>query len=269
MIELPSIVIAIWGAEKTWKSSMALSFPKPLYHFDLDVGGFARAVWRLSPEDIAAITSKSFPTPLQLEKLLGAQKDKVTLRFPRKIIGIKEVWQKFVLDFVDAVQKPEIKTIVIDSGTQLWSIAHQGYLQELQERQLAVSPGLDENKLREKLLPVEYGEPNSRMRSIIYSARSHTKHLVITHYPRDVYAQRVGQQGIEEYKTGEIEPDGFKDTQKLVDIVVVTEQSRNGEVFAKITRCGLPGLGTKATGLTLPEPSYKGIMDLAKAMSGS
>ena len=32
------MIVAIWGSEKTCKTTMALTFPKPLYHFDLDVG---------------------------------------------------------------------------------------------------------------------------------------------------------------------------------------------------------------------------------------
>jgi hypothetical protein len=284
------MICALWGPEKSWKTTMALTFPKPLYHFDLDVGGFDRAAWRLDTNDIE---SKSYPTPIQLEKLMGQQKEGPTIRFPKRVIGIKEVWQQIVMDFVAAVNRPEIKTIVIDSATQLWTIDHRGYLQELQERQLQkflfdkegkritnrTEDNFDPNEFRERLQPIEYAEPNDRMRTLIYTARSFGKHLVLTHYPRDVYKQRVTDRGIEDYKSGDIEPDGFKDTQKLVDIVIWVETSEqdvviNGKksgkqtvVRATITKCGLEGLGTAAMGLYV-EPSYDGILKLQEAMRG-
>ncbi len=257
------MITALWGKEKSWKTTMALTWPKPIFHFDLDVGGYDRAAWRLNTDDIE---SKSYPTPIQMEKLMGQVKDGVTIKFPKKLLGIKEVWQQIVIDFVAAVSRPEIQTVVMDSATQLWSLCHRGRLQELQEVQVAKSKGnISDNDLRERLQPIEYAEPNDRMRTLIYTARSYGKHLVLTHYPRDVYGQKVTERGIEDYKTGDIEPDGFKDTQKLVDIVIWVETDNTGEVSAKITRCGLEGLGTKAVGLAI-EPSYQGIIDLQESM---
>jgi len=242
---------------------MSLSFPKNLYHMDLDVGGFDRAIWRMN--GVEGITSKPYPTPIQLEKLMGVQKQQSTIRFPKKILGIKEVWQAIVIDYVAAVNNPDISTIVIDSGTQLWSICHRARLQELQEIQANKGGArFNENDFREKLQPIEYGEPNDRMRTLIYTARSYGKNLVITHYPKDVYAQRAGDRGIEEYKTGALDLEGFKETERLVDIVIWVETIK-GEARASITKCGLEGLGTKAEGLAI-EPSYQGILDLREAM---
>lgn len=254
------MIAALWGDEKSWKTTMALTWPRPLAHFDLDVGGFDRAKWRLDTE---GITSKSYPLPIQIEKMMGAQTDGVSVRFPKRVIGYKEVWQQIVIDFVEVCKNPEIETIVMDSATQLWSICHTSLLQEKQEIQLSKNPRLPDHELREKLQPVEF--PNDRMRSIIYTARSSGKHLVLTHYPKFIYKEKVTDKGIESYKTDEITPDGFKDTQKLVDIVIWVETGKDGEVSAKITRCGLEGLGTKATGLAI-EPSYQGILDLQEAM---
>ena len=261
------MIIAICGEEKTWKTTMALSFPTPLFHLDLDVGGFDRAKWRIPTDNI---TSKSYPIPIQIEKLMGAQKQGVSVRFPKKVMGYKEAWQSIVVDFVEACQNPEMKSIVIDSSTQLWLICHTSLLQEKQEIQLSIKPGLHDADLREKLQPIEF--PNERMRSLIYTARSCKKNLILTHYPRDIYSQRVTDKGVEEYKTGETTVDGFKDTQKLVDLVVWLELKQNNktkkyETHARITKCGLEGLGTEAVGLEV-EPSYEGIVNLQKAMKG-
>ena len=50
------MIISLWGVEGCGKSSTGLSFPKPMFHLDLDLGGFERAVWRL--EDMAKKENK-------------------------------------------------------------------------------------------------------------------------------------------------------------------------------------------------------------------
>lgn len=278
------MIVGIWGPEKSWKSTFALTFPKPLRHFDLDVGGFDRAAWRIPTAELEQVVSKAYPTPIQMEKLMGQVKEGPTIRFPKKVVGVKEVWQQIIIDYVEACQDPNCMTIAFDSATQLWFICHRSYLQELQERQVyrflhnkegvripnRTEEHFPENDFREKLQPIEYAEPNDRMRSLIYTARSYGKNLVLTHYPRDVYAQRPTDRGIEEYKTGDVEPDGFKDTRKLVDIEIwvdtIVKGENAGTSFATITRSGLEGLGTLATGLRIV-PSYQGIIDLQRSMT--
>lgn len=272
MAELKQIIAAIWGTEGSGKTSMALTFPKPLKHYDLDVGGYDRAAWRIETE---GVTSTSYPIPLQTEKLMGARPEKsgsnVSVRFPRRVVGYKELWQQIVTDYVEDCKNTALKTIVIDSATQLWTVCHTSLLQEKQEIQLAAGIKETDPKFREKLLPIEF--PNDRMRSLIYTARSYGKNLVLTHYPRNIYKQRFDSKGeLVDYKSDELEPDGFKDTSKLVDLVVWTyTDSKDGNIVgrAKITvKCGVPGLGMTAVGLELPSPTYQGIVELREVISG-
>jgi len=279
------VIVALWGPEKSWKTTMALAFPKPLFHMDLDVGGFDRAAWRL-PEgtrilrcsikaDISKIdfsqydiVTKPYPLPIQMEKMLGAKEigkgEEATVRFPRKVIGYKEIWRQIVIDFVAACQSPLVQSIDPDSATQMWSICHTSLLQEKQEIQISQGMQVEDKLFRERLKPVEF--PNDRMRSIIYTARSSGKNLILTHYPKDVYADKVTEKGIEQYKTGAITPDGFKDTQKLVDAVIWVElDEKTNDVSAKFTKCAIEGLGTTAVGLTI-DPNYDGIAKLQEAL---
>ncbi len=307
------MIVSAWGREGDGKSSFGLSYPKPLFHLDLDVGGFERAIWRVvkeaekvgtklrvklceADEDIKKldwaewdIVSKPYPTPVQMEKLLGVgAEDSLTVRFPRQVTGVKEVWQSIVIDIVAAGQASLVKSIMPDSATQLWWICHTGYLQEKQEIQLGHGMKVNDPKFREKLQPVEY--PNDRVYSIIYTTKSFGKHLIMTHYPKDVYKERVGDKGIESYNTGEITPDGFKHTLKTDDIVIwcYTEtdkekqlMSMNGDdaemvdnpnynkpqPHAQVSlKCGLAGMGMSAVGKHLPTPSYEGLMELQADM---
>lgn len=302
------MIVSTWGIEGCGKSTYGLTYPKPLFHLDLDLGGFERAIWRIeeeakktgtplrikkcsAKEDIRKldwndwdIVSKPYVTPVQLEKMMGVQqKEGLSVRFPRQVEGVKEVWQEIVVDIVTVGQVPIVETIMPDSATQLWWLCHTSLLQEKQEIQIANKMSPMDDKFREKLQPVEF--PNNRMRDLIYTVRSFGKHMVMTHYPKDVYANKVGDKGIESYATGEVEPDGFKHTVTLDDIVIwcYTEIDKRREIIkgvenpdynkpvprAKISlKCGLSGMGIRAVGLELPSPSYEGLMELQSMMRG-
>ena len=302
------MIASIWAIEGAGKTSFGLSFPKPLFHLDLDVGGFERAVWRLEAEAKEAgkklrvkrcdageslekldweswdVVSKPYLAPIQLEKVLGIrQKQGLSVRFPRQVVGIKEVWQEIIIDIVTVCQVKFVKTVMPDSATQMWWLSHTGLLQEKQEIQIANGVKPEHKDFREKLLPIEF--PNSRMRDVIYTVRSFGKNLVMTHYPKDIYAERLSGERLESYRTGEIEPDGFKHTVALDDIVIwcYTELDKRKEIIkgapnpdynkpvprAKISlKCGLAGMGMKAVGLELPTPDYAGLMELQSMMRG-
>ena len=274
-------ITAICGDEGTGKTTMALTFPKPLRHFDVDVGGYRRAIWRLSSE---GVESKGYPRPIQVDKLMGTQGSPSTrISIPKKVEGMKEIWQDIVTDFVASCQDKAVKTIVLDSSTLLWNICHQSHLQELQERQIArwkadsktKNTPFDENDYRERLQPIEYGPANDRMRTILHTARSFGKNLVLVHYPTDEYgAIPDGKGGMTEGKTGAIIIDGFKETKKLVDLVVWTKISETivggvaeKSAVCKITKCGIEGMGLSAVGLEVTA-TYEGIINLKNLMQG-
>ncbi len=530
----------IWGKEGSGKSSLGLTWPKPLFHMELDLGGFDRASWRLPKdtrikrceigEDIKGINwadwdivTKPYPIPMQLEKMLGAQtvKDgnKVSIRFPRRVIGYRELWEDIIMDYVTACQVSGLKTIMPDSFTQQWKIClapstrilytdltwraigeakvgdkligfseyieptgrrrlrestieavkervnsaykilmdngasviasrehpwlkvmseriwdslsqawflkeqwvmteslrvgdslrfmckpwetdtsweagylaglydgegcvdspkaltlsqksdpvitslisalesrgfeskmydksskggytirihskdeilrflgsirpsrllpraaevwggrtvngdnhlativgiepvettelidiktstatfiaeglfshncHTAHLQDKQEIQISQGMKDTDSKFRERLTPMEF--PNDKMRSFLYTSTSFGKQLVITHYPTDVYANKVTDKGVESYATGELTPEGFKHTKELVDIIIWTYSDKN-QPRAKIgDKCGLAGMGMSACGLELPYASYEGLMELQEILRG-
>lgn len=265
-------IVAICGEEGTSKTTMGLTFPKPLRHYDIDVGGFRRAIWRLKPD---GIVSRSYPKPLQMEKLIGAVSTR--LAAPKKVEGVKELWQRIAQDFVTDCQDESVRTVVLDSATLFWNICHNSHLQELQERQLAIhrsefpNKPFDESRYRERLQPIEYGPANDRARTVLHTARSYQKNLVLIHYPTDEYGTDVDDKGRKvEVKTGRKIMDGFKETAKLADLVVWISIKNIDKVdtpMAKITKCGLEGLGLVAVGLEI-EATYEGIRNLQKTMRG-
>ena len=276
---------AICGEEGTGKTSMALTYPTPLRHMDIDVGGFRRAAWRLPKESSDAIITKTYPRPIQINKLLGqqTQANSPTVRFPKKVEGMKELWQQIIIDFVAYCQDPTVKTIVIDSATLLWNICHNSVLQEAQERQIVKhmkehrNIPFDENDYRERLQPIEYGPANDRMRTVLHTARTFSKNLVLTHYPTDLYGMIPdGKGGMTEGKTGTKILDGFKETDRLTDLIVWTsikETIATGGVktkypVAKITKCGIEKMGLSAVGMEIAA-TFEAFINLKNTMGGS
>ena len=257
-MDTPIQVLSIWGDNKTGKSTLALTAPKPMLHMDLDLG-FQRAAPRFQAEIASEeITTKRYPVPLQTR--------------PPRIYGIKEVWQTFQADLLKALESKTIKTVVVDTHTQLWEICRLGFLQEKQENQfypdgnmkkIEVNGKYIEQTLRERLLPIEYGEPNNRMRSIIYAARSMGKILVLTHYARDIYRQvMTADKGLVEQNlsatTGEREADAWKYVEGLCDIMVKTSVS----VAVPQAKVTLSGVGLSLVGVELTEPTYDKLVKL-------
>ncbi len=290
-------ITALCGDEGSCKTSMALSFPKPLSHLDVDVGGYARAAWRIDASDIE---THSFPKPLtdaDIAKMKGLVIDSKastrTAGVPKKIEGMKELWQNIIDQIVADALNSEIKTIVIDSATLHYKIGCDAYLQELQEKQLIrwrANPQtskmpFDENDYREKLQPIEYGQVYDRLQRIYHLARSYKKHLVLVHYPTDEYgAISDGKGGMTDGKTGKIIMDGYKDTAKFADVVmwlsikshmVATDpaNSKSQKIeekypVAKFTKCGIEKMGLKALGMEIPA-DYDSIINLRNLMGGS
>jgi hypothetical protein len=268
--------VAICGPEGSLKTTMSLTFPKRMSYFEIDIGSYRRASWRINTE---GIEYKSYSADLDENRLLGQIKVGTEIRLTKKVTGQKELWQSIVHDFVAAVRNPDINTIVIDSATLLWNICHQAHLQELQELQIAKNPSIRENELREKLQPTEYGPANEKMRTVLRTSSTFHKNLVLVHYPTDEYVDRVdGRTGeIKSMKSGAEVMDGFKETMKMVDFAVwntvktnssgVPERNKAGDpvVQCKIIKCGIPGMGVKAVGMVI-EPSFQAIMDLKNFM---
>lgn len=247
------MILAIRGPNKTCKTTLGLTFPKPLMHFDLDLG-FDRAAPRFKEDiDTGLIVSKRYPAPL---KVAISDKGEVTLRFSeRKVVGVRELWEEFTQDFIEALVGPQFKTLMIDTGTVLWEITHRAFLQEKQEAQKPED--INKQGLRERLLPVEYGEPNSRMRAVFHGCRTYEKNLVLTHFEREKIQEKLTDRGVVEERTGIFELDGFKHTGDIVDIQVATYLNKNVP-HCKVELCGL---AIAFQGAELEEPSYDKIVN--------
>lgn len=196
------MIFVLWGEDKSCKNTLALSAPKPLVDMELDIGGFERSRRNLPHLPIAdwhkqgLIRVEQYVMPFQIAEEFDPVKDIIR---PDKIVrGVKELFYQFAAGFIKNLKDPNVATIMVDTGTLLSEITAQGYLQELQEKQLPLKPngmGKDDKPLRTRLQQQEYTERNIRMRGFAYQAKAYKKHLVVTHHAADEYGMVRGKDG--------------------------------------------------------------------------
>lgn len=242
------MIVGIKGENKTGKTSLALSFPKPMLFMETDIGGYDRASYRF---DVSQVTRVQYMlTRDMILKRAGISKGFV--------VGFKELWQQICDDFDSACADPSIATIVIDSFPQLWEICHTAFRQEIEDKT---------GKIRERLMPQEYGTPNFRMKyGIVYAARSANKFLVLTHYMTNEYEDVFTEQGTQSKATGNRVAAGWSHIEKEADIMIETSlnvdrKTKQASNVGTVTLCGLT---REAVGLSLINPSwpdYSGIIE--------
>src|SRR3990167_11494303 len=132
------MIFSIWGEDKSCKTTLALTFPKPLVVMELDIGGFDRAIYRFQ-KDSKLITHEMYAIPLQIGNMpTDLNPAKLTVRPSKIIVGMKELFYQFLGKFIQHLTD-DTATIVIDTGTLLYELTCMAYLQEKQEIQLDTS----------------------------------------------------------------------------------------------------------------------------------
>jgi hypothetical protein len=213
---------------KSGKTFLALSFPKPLIIFSLDIG-IERVLRNLTPEEQAQITVKTYNIPI------------VDTMRPQPYA--QKFWREMTKDYEDALKLGTYKTIVVDTGTLLYELARHAYAEEL---------GI------KNLMPVMYGEVYTRLSALILKARLAGMNVVWTHYLREKY--------IDDKNTGELEMDGYKRAEGIVDMVITMQcvtkkvgSKVDNRIVATVDKCGFD---FKLNGTEIENCKYKDIIDL-------
>lgn len=258
------MIAVIGGEEKTGKTTFSLSFPKPLWYAEFDLGGFERAIYRFSAAERTQIVRTTFPVPLQA--LVAPNREGLT--HAKLVMGMRELWYKFLTEFNDACSNPNFQTLVLDTWFQVWEVNRLCVLQEKQESQLdpdgIFRPAKPGEKMRQQLQQIEYGEPNSRMRNLMFYARGMGKHLVLVTYDRDEYKPQLNEEGrIVEIRTGKKIYGGWAETMKHTDIALWTSLEYGANSVHPVAAITLPGLASlEKVGFILPDNSYQTLMQV-------
>jgi hypothetical protein len=252
-----TLIISYHGPEKSGKTTFGFTAPKPMLHLDFDMGR-ERAIHRFR----------------------SVEKDIITVPLPEPpgwVIGsgaATALWANFERIYDQGLRDTGIKSIFIDTGTQMWKANTQEYLENHVKR---VNPN------RIQLQQMEYRTPNDRMRSKILAARTCGKILMIAHYETDEREERWVPRpdgGVikETVKTGRKEHAGFGEMRNLTDmhLRVFTKMTHEMNVagvaqdrlvpYARIETPGWAPLN--AVGLEIAEPTYDLLVLMVKTMRG-
>jgi len=168
-------LVGFFGANGTLKTSEAMRWPHKVAIKDMELGS-GRA-WEIREAVEAGL--------VEVEEFQLPVKD-LSRRYS-KLTGQRELWNAFNDSMSTSMEDPEIRTVVIDTGTSLWQLIRDAYLQELQEAEIRKNPRTSENDLRKQLLQIEHGEPNRRMDHIVQMAKIHKKWVILIHHDTDQY----------------------------------------------------------------------------------
>lgn len=234
---LPSIT-TLYGPPGSTKTSLAITWPRPLVLYNFEGG--AKRAWRYREgiED-GSITERTFPLPHR----------SMTTRYER-LTGYMEAWQAITATLL--IDLPKFETAIWDTGTVVWAIDRDAWLQDIQQQTPA----------RKQLQVIEYGEPNRRITELFNLARAFQTNLVITHHETDEYTQLrdpLGNIIVDENNnpvsvpTGKKQPEGFKHTTALSDWVLKTSLSEDSVPSIKIEKSGY---GLHLRGVEIEWPTY-------------
>jgi len=224
------VIISLEGVRKTTKSTFGLSAPPKIVFFNFDLG-VDRVEPRYRPPE-GTVTVIDYGT------LAITNKKKQTA-------FVQKEWNRLLKEYNDALEDPEVQTVVFDTFTAVWELRRLAYLAELNDD--AEKKGESQ---RRNLMPQEYFIPNTDMKMILTQAKIHNKHLILIHHLKEVYKEGK--------PTGEMEADGFKYTGDLADVILQSNK-KDGKPVYTVKDCGLT---LRAEGLEIEEPTFQKVEEL-------
>lgn len=245
--DITELRLGIWGDIKTAKTSLALSFPKPLVHFDLDQS-LIRAAHRYATKFSIEQLSLYMPLITWMEAHGGQPPPdiisipyQIPIKWPgTKVHGMIAMWDAFVNDVMTAYSTPWVRSVSMDTGTMVWSVATTAHLERVQIT----------NPDRQNLIQIEYSRPNTELRGLYGGATTYHKNLCITHHVGGLYQDQLTSKGVEQMRVGDTW-DGFSKMGTLVDLVGRTYITKQNPMMAGGKPLIIPALRVDTCGLTL------------------
>jgi hypothetical protein len=163
------LVLALRGKEKQGKTHFALTAPGPIALFNQDVG-LEGVIHKFTSDKVIAVYEFG--------------------EYSTKVLADQE-WNRFLRAWQMCLARDDLRTIIMDTATDVWELARMAYLGKLT-----------------KVMPHNYTEVNSVFRKFIREVYDTDKNLILIMKQKPVY--------VNDTRTGEWEASGFSDTKYLV-----------------------------------------------------
>jgi len=168
------LIVSVEGPQKTGKTHQLLTAPDPIAFFDMDIG------------------TEGVVTKFPDKQVWVAQYDYHTLKGP-DISSIIAMWERMKANFLAMLVHPEVKTIGVDTGTEMWELIRMARLGKLTQ-----------------VMPHHYGPVNAEFRDLIRQSYASGKNVILIH--------KVKAEYVNDKRTGKLERAGFSDIGFLVQV---------------------------------------------------
>ena len=193
------LIMSVAALEKCGKTHFSLTAPAPLALLNFDEG-LEGVISKFSSRDVA-VSNFNLPNYSAVHDFdyLGT-------------------WERFKRSYAAALKHPKVRTIVVDTFTEVWELIRLARLGRISAK------------------PQHFGPINAEMRELIKGVYDTDKNLILLHKMRKVY---VGKMGSDDSSwNGEYEPAGFKDVPFLVQTNIRLRYDYEEETFTMdVTDC--------------------------------
>ena len=268
------MLLSIEGDEAVGKTTLAYSAPLPIVGFQFDMGA-DRAIYggrfnelfqgldiAMVPYEPQAevepvwqthdITVFEVPPPIQLGSV--------------RVKGYNRLWTYFVVRCAEALSDPAVKTVVIDTMTVARRVKADAYLESLQDASFdAKGEPILAKPLRERLIQIEYGNPNDAIRDIYSTAAGLKKNLGVVHHLTDERAELNVKGEIKQVLTGKRILEGLNHTYRFVDVAMRLTKVSGPTIVGEFLKCGYD---LAQEGTSMNNPTWDAIVNLIWMSSG-
>ncbi len=176
------IIMSVEAKEKSGKSNFALTAPSPHAYFDFDTG-------------LEGVIEKFIP---EKEVYVGEyRRDKSELLTQA---AWETMWKKFKGEYVQSLKVPAIRTVTLDTGTEMWELLRMAKFGKLTQ-----------------VMPNQYGPVNDEFREMVRVAYSSDKNVILLHKMKEEYVTDKAKPSIAN-RTGRYIRAGFNDVPYLVQM---------------------------------------------------
>lgn len=169
--------MALMGQVKNGKTHFALTAPTPMAYFNLD-NGLEGVVHKFAGREIY-VKNIDMPSPDDVNAEKTAE----------------QAWEDFLTSYEKVLAMPEIRTVVIDTATELWELVRLAKFGKLTE-----------------VPPQYYSLVNRKFKKLIRAAdMAKTKNLILIQKLKEVWVNKKW--------TGEYTLDGYNGTAGMVQVV--------------------------------------------------
>lgn len=220
----PFSVMSLLGRPGKGKSHFSLTAPGPIAVQNIDIG-LKDVLEKFSGEKVIIVKRYAIAINLKsISKTISRKQAEAETRSPLEIdidAVIKE-WEAFKKDYIALLQNPDIRTIVWDTGTEVWQLIRAARFGKLD---------MVEGHL--------YGPVNMEMNYLVKLAFEFKKNLIVLHKMKDEYNEQITSSGKKvSYATGKDIMDGFKNMPHLAEICGEMSYDKEEKQFSiTITRC--------------------------------